>query len=112
MGELINAPIVDIRLIKQQSTAVRYVAKYVTKAPYHYAGTKRYWHTPAYEQDNDYVKPETDDAAPKWHVVMEHLHAISAVWHSEGWAVYGDKKEGISAVFTGVGAITPWHLLE
>ncbi len=39
---LTGSPIVDIRAIKDQDTAARYVSKYVSKGPHQFAATKRY----------------------------------------------------------------------
>ena len=55
MKEMMDAPIVDIRRIKDRDQASRYVAKYVGKACHKFEGTKRYWTSRDFqlEADND-----------------------------------------------------------
>lgn len=57
MADLIGAPIVDIRKVKNAGMAAAYVTKYLTKAPHHFASLKRYWAsqdwTPRSEDDLD-----------------------------------------------------------
>lgn len=43
MKDLTNAPICDIRRIKNQGMAAAYVTKYIGKAPYKFGTLKRYW---------------------------------------------------------------------
>ena len=70
MAELIDSPIVDIRAIRNQGEVIRYVAKYITKAPKQFGQCKRYWSSRNYELD----KPEkiTDEAtAQTWYEVVK-----------------------------------------
>lgn len=77
MRELIDSPIVDIRKIKNTKELIRYVAKYVTKAPHHFGTGKRYWSTQAWE-----IPPEPDEErdafrAAKW--VIDHRYIQNVV---------------------------------
>jgi len=85
MQDLIGAPVVDIRKIRNQREVVRYVAKYITKAPEQFGSAKRYWHTPDYEVDK--WSPEQDDASPsgKWSIDRRSYRAIITEWSLEGW---------------------------
>jgi len=70
MNELIDSPIVDIRSIRNQGEVIRYVAKYVTKAPKQFGRGKRYWHSKGYELDPP-RKPTADELANAWFEVVE-----------------------------------------
>jgi len=85
MQDLIGAPIVDIRKIRNQREVVRYVAKYITKAPEQFGSAKRYWHTPDYEVDK--WSPEKDEAAPsgRWSIDRRSYRTIITEWSLEGW---------------------------
>jgi len=85
MSELIGAPIVDIRKIRNQREVVRYVAKYITKAPEQFGSAKRYWHTPGYELGT--WTPEDAEASPsgKWSIDRRSYRAIITEWSLEGW---------------------------
>jgi len=86
MAELINAPIVDIRLIKRLSEVIRYVAKYVTKAPAKMGTAKRYWTSQGY---NDPVTPsasEDPSIGPGWTIDRRPLHQIIESWLYDSYA--------------------------
>jgi len=53
MHELANAPIVDVRRIKDRQQVVNYVAKYIAKKPAQFGTSKRYWQTPDYQLEKD-----------------------------------------------------------
>lgn len=52
-GQLLEAPIVDIRRIDAHRGIARYVAKYVGKDPEQFGTCKRYWQSPDYDQRPD-----------------------------------------------------------
>jgi len=85
MQDLIGAPVVDIRKIRNQREVVRYVAKYITKAPEQFGSAKRYWHTPDYEVEK--WSPEKDEATPtgRWSIDRRSYRAIITEWSLEGW---------------------------
>lgn len=70
MKELIDSPIVDIRSVRNQGEIIRYVAKYITKAPKQFGHAKRYWCSRGYELDPP-AKPTADDLANAWFEVVE-----------------------------------------
>lgn len=48
MRSRIGSPIVDVRKIRGRKHAIRYVGKYIAKAPTRFQGCKRYWRTKNY----------------------------------------------------------------
>lgn len=62
MKDLIGAPIVDIRSVKDKKKLAAYIAKYVAKDPHRFAGTKRYWSSQDYELPDP--EAEQDGAGP------------------------------------------------
>lgn len=58
-GELLDAPIVDIRRIDAHRGIARYVSKYVGKDPEQFGTCKRYWQSPDYDQ-----RPAPEKSAP------------------------------------------------
>jgi len=87
MQELIDAPIVDIRKIRNQREVVRYVAKYITKAPAQFGSAKRYWSTPAYELDKEPRQDRTLNPSVRWQVSRLSLEVILAEWRWAGFMV-------------------------
>jgi hypothetical protein len=49
MKKLADAPIVDVRRVRNKREAAAYVAKYISKAPQRFHGCKRYWRTQRWE---------------------------------------------------------------
>jgi len=77
MGELIDSPIVDIRKIKNTRELIRYVAKYVTKAPHHFGTGKRYWSTQSWEIPQDPDEERDAFRAVKWRI--DHRYIANVV---------------------------------
>jgi len=98
MRELLSSPIVDIRKIKGASQVVRYVAKYVTKAPAQFASFKRYWSSRGYqlEKDDDW-QPNTPAEFP-WRVDFRSLDDIVKQWAYAGFAAR-QHTDGIMVAF-------------
>lgn len=97
MDELIEAPIVDIRAIKNQRQVVHYVAKYITKAPEQFGSAKRYWHSKAYELDQDSEPHEVFAPTVRWTIDRQSIHDIIREWLQPGWRTdYAGEEGGIS----------------
>lgn len=94
MAELIDSPIVDIRKIKGAREVIRYVAKYITKAPHHFGTGKRYWSTQAWELPKD-VDPELERfRAVKWKLDHRGPMLLTLYYLYEcGYAVIHDGPE-------------------
>jgi len=87
MRDLIDAPIVDIRLIRNQREVVRYVAKYITKAPTQFGSAKRYWCTPAYELDKEDWKKNENGPSFSWRISRLSLEEVITEWRHAGLMV-------------------------
>jgi len=97
MGSILSSPIVDIRLIRSQREVVRYVAKYITKAPAQFGTAKRYWSSRDYELDKT-NKPVKNTFSPfKWRVDMRHFMVILHEWGMEGFNAHYDGRYPILA---------------
>jgi len=86
MNELTESPIVDIRKIRNQKEVVRYVAKYITKAPAQFGSRKRYWSSGRWEPK---YEPKTLDGSTdtiRWSLVREPMSLILHRWIHEGFA--------------------------
>lgn len=101
MRELIDAPIVDIRLIRNQREVVRYVAKYVTKAPTQFGSAKRYWQTPGYELDKLVTTDKQERSASPWRVDQRPMHEILAEWIADGYAPRRETDDVLIGVYVG-----------
>jgi hypothetical protein len=86
MQEFIEAPIVDIRLIHNTRDVIRYVAKYIAKAPKQFGNAKRYWQSRDYALDKS-EKPEPATPAEwPWSIQTLSLETILREWMNEGYA--------------------------
>jgi len=84
MKELADAPIVDIRKVRNVHEAVSYVAKYIAKAPKQFGNAKRYWSSQNYEiEDGDY-EPLLPLPDQRWQVVRGSLESVVLQWIYEG----------------------------
>jgi len=104
MGELLESPIVDIRQIRNQREVIRYVAKYVTKAPHHFGTSKRYWSTQNWETPADTKDDGPSVLGPGWQVVREDMFRVLYEWVHEGYATRRENHDGVYAIH---GAIPP-----
>jgi len=85
MEEIAASPIVDIRRIRGLREVIRYVAKYVTKAPAQFGTSKRYWHSAAYELDKDaYLQARFRPSEP-WRIVREDIRYVITQWFADGY---------------------------
>jgi len=80
MGELIHAPIVDIRRIRKAAEVIRYVAKYVTKAPAKMGTAKRYWTSQGYNIPETPTATADPSIGPGWRIDKRPLHSIVEEW--------------------------------
>jgi len=80
MAELINAPIVDIRRIRNPREVIRYVAKYVTKAPAKIGLAKRYWTSQAYNTPDPPSASSDPSIGPGWSIDKRPLYRIIEDW--------------------------------
>jgi len=85
MGELANAPIVDIRAIKNARDVVTYVAKYITKAPAQFGTAKRYWSSQGYEVDPPDNRTAGNVPTVKWEIMKEDVYTVLRNWRYEFW---------------------------
>lgn len=86
MDELIGAPVVDIRKIKGVREAVRYVAKYVSKAPATFGTFKRYWQSRDWQLETGEEPEPHPSRGPGWQVLRESMSFVRDRWMHEGWA--------------------------
>lgn len=82
MAALIEAPIVDIRRVKNNREAARYVAKYVGKGPKPFAALKRYWSSKNYDLQREVKRAASNKGGSTWRVWEEPLVAILDIWRS------------------------------
>ncbi|HEU4678788.1 MAG TPA: hypothetical protein VFS35_04655 [Terrimicrobiaceae bacterium] len=87
MAELIDAPIVDIRKIRNQREVIRYVGKYITKAPAQFNGSKRYWTSAAYELGKEEWKKDHEAPSFHWQVSRLSIEVIIEEWRRSGYMV-------------------------
>lgn len=87
MADLIEAPIVDIRAVKNARHVAFYLAKYVGKDPHHFGTCKRYWTTQNWIVDRPEVDPADPIWADFWYVCKTPLWILRRTWTSWGWDV-------------------------
>ncbi len=87
MRDLLDAPIVDIRAVKNARHVAFYMAKYIGKDPHRFGTCKRYWRTRSYRLAEVERVPEDPVWSDLWHVSKYHLAALAAVWKHRGYDV-------------------------
>jgi len=100
MEDLINAPIVDIRIIRSQREVIRYVAKYLTKAPHRFGTSKRYWSSAHYDLGKENYRTRVPESIVKWTLAREPISLIINRWIHESYAVRRDKGETLIGIYT------------
>jgi len=98
MAEIMDSPIVDIRKVRNQREVVRYVAKYITKAPHHFGTCKRYWCSKGWELDADTKRERTDPVGGAWTVVQASMFEVLSEWYHQGYAGRLDHGDTVYAV--------------
>lgn len=93
MDELIGAPVVDIKMIRDKRRVAAYVAKYIGKDPWKWDGCKRYWRSQDYElAKHKYVPPE-QDLGVWWDVVASSPYVIATMAKTAGeYVVFANGK--------------------
>lgn len=100
MQELIDSPIVDIRKIKGSKEVIRYVAKYVTKAPAQFNNGKRYWRGQNWDTRADDELDPVYREGGFWQVSRHPLARIWDAWKGHGFRLELDESDGIIAYIT------------
>lgn len=77
MNEAIGAPIVDVRMIREQSQVAQYVAKYISKRPIRLGNLKRYWRSMGYFTDEAKAKRNTKKPRNSIWLIDEPLKSFS-----------------------------------
>lgn len=85
MAELALSPVVDIRRIKGVREAVRYVAKYIAKAPARFGQSKRYWQSRGWQLETDEREDERPQVAGRWTLDKRHIRDVLNEWVHTGW---------------------------
>lgn len=113
MAELIESPIVDIRRIRGAKEVIRYVAKYITKAPKQFDRAKRYWKSQNYDESENPVKKTEEVSTAKWVIERTRIHDLMLIWHSQGMWVGEAGPNHITAFYGTLPPIhPPWRLLD
>ena len=76
MDELINAPIVWIRAIKDQGKMAAYVAKYCSKDARRFAGCKRYGYTKGWAINEAYLAEKAEFVSEGWKKCSFNLQTL------------------------------------
>lgn len=109
MDEYAKAPIVDIRAVRSQGEASRYIAKYVSKGPGRYDGCKRYWRTMGWVVDPDEL-PAGRAVADSWTQIDPDPIGVVVGWYERhGW-----RAEWVNETRARLYPLpdTPWPYLE
>lgn len=99
MAHHARAPIVDIRRVRKAQDIVRYLFKYIGKAPHQFGSCKRYWSS----QDYDLIDNRPDEAD---RVPSEQCAVIRTNYNNYLHAKFG---QGFQPVFTDRGV---WLTLD
>jgi len=104
MAELIGAPIVDIRAIKNQKEVIRYVAKYVTKDFQAGEGRKRYWTSGSWEVKSR-PRPEVGSLGQeRWVIDRRGLAEIISEWIYRGFVFRSEGERAVIGFYMPNGA--------
>ena len=87
MGELIGAPIVDVRRIKRSKDVAKYVAKYIGKNTERFEGVKRYWRSLDYLLRDDDPREMFDEGDGPWEKVEAHWLEMAHELEKGGFVV-------------------------
>lgn len=101
-----GAFIVDIQAVRSQRGVAKYVAKYVSKAPKMWPGTKRYWRSLDWDME---PAPDEADKPPAmvhwWRVNCEHIIVVTR-YIERGWSAMTDGRRW--ACWGAHGRPPPW----
>jgi len=100
MRAILSSPIVDIRRIRGAKEVVRYVAKYITKAPKQFGSAKRYWTSQNYALDNPALADEKPEVGPGWQLVKGSLIGVIEAWLYEGYLSRQDHDDVVISMYS------------
>lgn len=103
MRELAHSPIVDIRRVTGVRQAVRYVAKYIAKAPAQFGAAKRYWQSRHYAPEDPEYKKGKEPIENPWTIIPYELRRITLWLTLAGYALRTDGEDRL------LGQLTPGH---
>jgi len=84
MAELMMAPVVDIRRVRDKKKLAYYISKYCGKDPHRFESCKRYWTTRDWELTKfEPTKPE-GNWDHRWALVRTPLAALAEEWRAQG----------------------------
>lgn len=95
---LIDSPIVDIRKIRGAKSVINYVAKYITKAPKQFNGSKRYWHSKDWSLVAEPKEVSQTLQEARYTVFRNEVTQIVAAWLREGWETTEEARDAFIAV--------------
>lgn len=95
---LTGSPIVHITRIKSQRHASRYVAKYASKGPGAFDGTKRYWRSQSYVLDLELGCPKKAVHDGECNRSRDSLEALAWWFEQTGWHVGWESDDHWEAV--------------
>lgn len=98
LADLIAAPIVDIRSVKNSKHVAVYVAKYVGKAPARFGTFKRYWQSQNYELDKTAKPVKVKDPLIRWTVDRRPLVEILREWIFDGFIPRANERGGLIGI--------------
>lgn len=87
MAELMEAPVVDIRRVRDKSKLAYYISKYMGKDPHRFSSCKRYWQTRGWEVEKYEPAPPRGWWAEKWSIETETIQALEDRWAARGMEV-------------------------
>jgi len=100
MNDFIQSPIVDIRRIRNAREVIRYVAKYLTKAPHKFGTCKRYWSSKNWDLGRELYRKARPESILKWTLIREPLGLILSRWVRENYACRIDHGQTIIGIHT------------
>ncbi len=99
MLELTDSPIVDVRAVKNQREAIRYVAKYISKKPEQFGTAKRYWRSYHFSAPSELNAQSVIPPLPQWMISHVPLEALAAEFRWRGYRIYSMEPEYMVAVW-------------
>jgi len=97
MAEYCDSPVVDIRAVYATGHAAAYIAKYISKGPGRFAGTKRYWRTRRWAE-KEAVRPRpVNTVGVTRYRSMDRPSDLAHVYRIHRWDVREDVDGGFEA---------------
>lgn len=87
MRELMMAPVVDIRRVRDKSKLTYYISKYMGKDPHRFKTCKRYWTTRDWEQTKFEPEPPPGRWHSAWRIERTPLAELAEDYRSRGYEV-------------------------